>query len=92
MTPAADLVRQLFDQQLARNPHTRAVYLDDAEFHAAVEMGRITLTAVAEVLDEEGMAEWGVEAVVRDVLNRLLTDRLLAERAAARQAMLGLPE
>lgn len=87
MSPA-DLVRRLVDEQLERHPRTRDAYLNDAQFHAAVEMGLITLTAAAEeVADLPGAGEYQVEAVVRGALNRLLTDRLIAEYEARSQTM-----
>lgn len=74
-----ELVRRLVDQQLLNNPRSRSLYNTDAQFRAAVEVGRGTLQVVASAMDHSGVPPWQAEEVLRATLERMLSDRQLAE-------------
>ena len=82
MADVETFVRRLMDEHVSRHAEIRSFYLDDAQFHMAVEIARVTLTAVAEALNAEGAPPRNVESVLRGALDRLVNDVLKARTEA----------
>jgi hypothetical protein len=77
--PDEGLVRRVVGEHLRQHPRAAALYHADAGFHAAVDVARRTLAAVAGAMRERRMPLWEAEAVLCGALDRLLSDEVIAE-------------
>lgn len=79
-------VGRLISEHLMRHPGSQRLYRVDAQFHAQVVLMQHVLSEVADEMSAAMMTGSEIDGVLRGTLNRMLTDRHIADIQAQEHA------